>query len=114
MWSRISVVVLSGWVLFSGDAWPHSSANRINNAVVGAGLLFFGTLAMRQEWARYVTLALGLWLFAFTVMVSRANPITFWNDAMVAVAVFILSLMGGEGERRPLEPQRPAHPTRRG
>jgi hypothetical protein len=29
--------------------------------------------------------------------------VTFWNDAMVAVVVFVLSVVGGEG-RRPLKP----------
>ena len=99
MWKRVAVVVLSAWVLFSGSAWQHSRAGQLNNAIVGAGLLYFGALSIRHEWARYVTLALGLWLFAFTAVVSRENPITFWNDAMVAVVIFVLSLVGGERRR---------------
>jgi hypothetical protein len=66
---------------------------------VGAGLFFFGALSIRHEWARYVTLGLGLWLFAFTVFISGGNPVTFWNDAMVALAVFVLSIVGGERHR---------------
>jgi hypothetical protein len=104
MWKRVAILGLSGWVLFSGNAWPHTPASRFNNAVVGAGLLFFGALSIRREWARYVTLALGIWLFAFTALGSRGSPITFWNNAMVALAVFILSLAGGESQRRALEP----------
>jgi hypothetical protein len=99
MWKRLAVVVLSVWVLFSGNAWAHARPNQINNAAVGAALFFFGVLAVRREWARYVTLALGVWLFAFTAFVSRRSPITFWNDAMVAVAVFVLSLVGGVRRR---------------
>lgn len=96
MWKRVAVVVLSVWVLFSGNAWAHSPANRLNNTIVGAGLFFFGVVALRREWARYVTLALGVWLFAFTVLCSGISQITYWNDAMVALAVFVLSLLGGE------------------
>jgi hypothetical protein len=107
MWKRVAIVVLSVWVMFSGNAWPHSPGTQLNNAIVGAGLFFFGALAMRHEWARYFTLAFGVWLFAFTAMASHASPITFWNDAMVAVAVFVLSLVGGEGKRRVLE--QPGH-----
>jgi len=91
--------MLSVWVLFSGNAWPHSRPDQINNAAVGAGLFFFGALSVRHEWARYVTLALGLWLFAFTALLGRSNPMTFWNNAMVALAVFVLSLVGGERHR---------------
>ena len=43
--------------------------------------------------------ALGLWLFAFTALLGRSNPMTFWNNAMVALAVFVLSLVGGERHR---------------
>lgn len=100
MWKRVVIVLLSSWVLFSGNAWPHSQANQLNNAIVGTGLFLFGILSIRREWARYVTLALGAWLFVFTVLVSGISSITFWNDAMVAVAVFVFSLVGGEHPRR--------------
>ena len=100
MWKRIAIVLLSSWVLFSGNAWPHTRANQLNNTIVGTGLFLFGILSIRREWARYVTLALGVWLFAFTVLVSGTSSVTFWNDAMVALAVFVLSLVGGEHPRR--------------
>jgi len=102
MWKRVAVVVLSAWVLFSGSAWQHSRAGQLNNAIVGAGLLYFGALAMRHEWARYVTLALGLWLFAFTAVLgpsSTGSTVAFWNDAMVALVIFVLSLLGGDRRR---------------
>jgi len=99
MWKRIAVVVLSIWVLFSGNLWTQSRPNQINNAAVGAGLFFFGVISIRHEWARYVTLALGLWLFVFTAFISGGSAFTFWNDAMIALAVFILSLVGGERHR---------------
>ena len=108
MWKRVTVVVLSIWVLFSGNLWPHNGPNQINNAAVGAGLFLFGAISIRHEWARYVTLALGLWLFAFTAFIRSDSPITFWNNAMVALAVFILSLVGGERHRVVGEPQRVA------
>ena len=104
MWKRVAVVVVSVWVLFSGNAWAHSQPNQINNAIVGAGLLFFGAIAFKHDWARFVTLGLGIWLFAFTVLVG-ADPMTFWNAAAVALVVSILSLFGGEG-RRALGPSR--------
>jgi hypothetical protein len=106
MWKRVTVVVLSGWVLFSAIIWPSSLPNQVNNTVVGAGLLVFGTLSFMYEWARNVTLALAIWLFAFAALFGRVNPAMFWNDAMVAVVVFVLSLVGGEN-RRPLRGARP-------
>ena len=113
MWKRVAVVVLSMWVLFSGNAWEHAGISRLNNTIVGTGLFFFGVLSMSQDWARWVTLGFGVWLFAFTVLFKGASSVTFCNDAMVALAVFVLSLLGGErrrvlGEHRP----RPADAVR--
>jgi hypothetical protein len=99
MWKRVAVVVLSAWVLFSGNAWAHAGISRLNNTLVGTGLLFFGVLSMSQDWARWVTLGLGAWLFVFTMFFKGASSATFWNDAMVALVVFVLSLLGGEGRR---------------
>ena len=96
MLKRVAIVVLAAWVLFSGNAWAHNRANLINNAFVGWGLLFFGTLSMRHDWARFVTLGFGVWLFAFTALFSRSDPVTFWNDAAVAIVVFVLSMVGGK------------------
>jgi hypothetical protein len=66
---------------------------------VGAALFFFGVISIRHEWARYVTLGLGAWLFAFTAFISGGSGVSFWNDAMIALAVFVLSLVGGERRR---------------
>jgi hypothetical protein len=104
MWKRIAVVVLGVWVMFSTNAWALTRPSQINNAIVGAGLFFFGVISIGHEWARYVTLALGIWLFAFAAFVSRGSAVTFWNDAMVALAVFILSLVGGTRRRVVGEP----------
>jgi hypothetical protein len=102
MLKRVAIVILAAWVLFSANAWPHSPANRVNAAVVGAGLLYFGALSIRHEWARFATLAFGIWLFAFTVLSGGDSAITYWNNAMVALVVFILSVVGGEGQLRAL------------
>jgi hypothetical protein len=94
MWKRTVMVMASAWVLFSGYLWPHTRANLINNWIVGLGLAVFGTVAYGRSWARYVTAALAIWFFAFAALTDRADPRTFWNNAMVAVLVFILSMLG--------------------
>ena len=99
MWKRLTVVVLSSWVLFSGIIWHNSLANRVNTTIVAIGLLIFGALSFTYDWARHVTLGLAVWLFAFSALFGRASPGTFWNNAMVAVVVFVLSLVGGEHRR---------------
>ena len=94
MWKRTVIIMASAWVLFAGYMWPHTRANLINNWIVGVGLAVFGVVAYRRPWARYVTAALAIWLFAFSALNERTHPGTFWNNAMVAVLVFILSMLG--------------------
>jgi hypothetical protein len=108
MWKRTVIVVLSGWVLFAGYLWPHTRAHLLNNWIVGVGLLVFGTAAYRNTWARYVTLLLAAWLFGFSAIFERSDPRTFWNDAMVAVLICVLSLLGPKQGwlSRPSEPSR--------
>ena len=100
MLKRVAVLVLSVWVLFSGNAFAHTRPNQINSAAVGAALFFFGAIAIRHEWARYVTLgARDLVVRLHRGHRGRGDPIIFWNNAMVALAVFVLSLVGGERHR---------------
>lgn len=94
MWKRTVIIMAAAWVLFAGYLWPHTRGDLINNWIVGVGLIVFGTLAYGRTWARYVTAALAIWLFAFSALTDRAAPGTFWNNAMVAVLVFILSMVG--------------------
>jgi hypothetical protein len=95
MWKRVAIIFIATWVLFSGYAWPHSRANLVNNWFVGLGLVVFAVLWMWYAWARYFTLGLAVWLFLFSVVVHRTSPVTYWNDAMVALVVFVLSLVSG-------------------
>jgi hypothetical protein len=68
--------------------------------MVGLGLVIFGALSTMYDWARAVTVALAVWLFLFAIVGGPTDPWTFWNDALVALAVFVLGM---------LEPQRTFH-----
>ena len=94
MWKRTVIVMASAWLLFAGYLWPHTRAHLINNWITGIGLAVFGTVAYGKVWARYATAALAVWLFAYSAVTDRAGSPGFWNDAMVAVLVFALSLLG--------------------
>jgi len=80
MWKRTVIVMASAWVLFPGYLCPHTGGNLINNWIVGVGLAVFGTVAYGENWARYLTAALAIWLFAFSALTS-ADPHTVWNAA---------------------------------
>ena len=54
----------------------------------------YGYQGRINRWQDWINLALAVWLFAFSALTDRADPRTFWNNAMVAVLVFILSMLG--------------------
>ena len=101
MWKRVLIVIIAGWVLFSGYAWPHTRPNLVNNWIVGLGFAVFGTLSVAYAWARNVTLALAVWLFAFSLLFQRHSAATFWNNAMIAVVVAVLSLVSSPSAPNP-------------
>jgi hypothetical protein len=107
MWKRVFVVLLGMWLIFSSFAFAHRPAHLTNGWLTGAGLILFGALSMIYPWARTATIVLAVWLFLYAVMIGTStDPVTFWNDAFVALAVFVLSM---------LQPQRTYHtpPTQR-
>jgi hypothetical protein len=93
MWKRVFIVMLAVWLIFSTFAWPHRDAHLANTLLVGAGLVIFGALSTAYGWARVVTLALSIWLLLFVILVKPLEAFTFWNNAMVALFVFVLSLL---------------------
>jgi len=100
MWKRVFVVLLGMWLIFSAFAFAHKPAYVTNGWMVGAGLVLFGALSIIYPWARAVTVALAVWLFVFAVVAGPVDPLTFWNDALVALAVCVLGM---------LEPHRTYH-----
>ena len=100
MWKRVFVVLLGVWLIFSAFAFPHPAGQVTNSWMVGGGLVVFGALSTMYSWARAVTVALAVWLFLYVIIGGRTDPLTFWNCAMVALAVFVLGM---------LEPHRTFH-----
>jgi hypothetical protein len=110
MWKRTVIVMASAWLLFAGYLWPHTRAHLINNWITGIALVVFGTAAYGKVWARYATAGVAVWLFAFSALTGRAGSPAFWNDAMVAVLVFSLSVLGPVRDR--FSPPSPASRAR--
>lgn len=102
MTARIVSVILGAWLFLSAFLWPHGSVQLTNTWVCGVLAVAFALIAMRLEEARFLNTALSIWLFisAFALPVLSAG--TIWNNAIVAIGLFVASLAPNErrGERR--------------
>ncbi len=91
---RITNLVLGAWLFLSTFLWPHTSAQATNSWLCGALIMVFAALSNRYANARYANAALGVWLFISVWALATRTPATFWNNLLVGVAVFFVSLMG--------------------
>lgn len=94
--ARIANMALGLWLFVSMFAWPHTSAQMANAALVG----LFVTLTALSAWTtgpgvrlRLFNAALGLWLLVSIGAFPTRSLATNINSAVVGVLVFALALI---------------------
>lgn len=100
--ARYANVILGIWLFISAFAWQHYSASQTNTWVVGLLIAVVGLVAARSPSAGYANTVLSVWLAISTLFVWPVVAATYWNNLIVAVGVFALSLVSGSG-RGPAE-----------
>ncbi len=92
--ARIANLILGVWLFISAFIWQHSPAQMTNTWILGVLIAVFALIAMSAPGARWVNTVLSIWLFISVWALPSVNVGTMWNNALVAIAVFILSLVG--------------------
>ncbi len=101
--ARWANVVLGVWLFISAFAWAHVPAQRANAWILGVLFVVFALVAAsREAAARWVNTVLAVWLFISVWALPHQSLGTQWNDALVAIAVFLLSLVPERGAAAPL------------
>lgn len=85
-------VVLGAWLFISAFAWPHSQEQMTNTWIIGALTVVFALAAIRYPQARFANSLLAIWLFISAFALPRVSTATVWNNVIVAIAIFIVSL----------------------
>ncbi len=101
-------LVIGIWLFISAFAWEHTAAQRTNTWILGVLCVIFAIAAMRNAAVRWLNTALAVWLFISVWALPHDNAGTAWNNVIVAIVVFFVSLIPGSGERAMVERRAPA------
>jgi hypothetical protein len=93
--ARIINVILGVWLFISAFIWPHTYSQMTNTWIVGVLVVAFSLIAMRVPEVRYLNTILAVWLFISVWALPTMSLGTAWNNALVAIAVFFVSLAPG-------------------
>jgi hypothetical protein len=107
--ARYLNVVLGAWLFISAFLWPHSAGQFENTWILGIICVALALIAMGVPWARFGNTLLAIWLFISTLALPRDSVATMWNNLLVALAIFVVSLLPGAEAPSPYyrRPQRP-------
>jgi hypothetical protein len=81
-------LILGVWLLLSAFAWRHSPLSMTNTWILGLIIVFLSEMR-----TRYATTAAAVWLFFSTLATAHHSSATLWNNLIVAVLVFLISLV---------------------
>jgi hypothetical protein len=96
MAARTINLILGLWLFSSAFMLPRTPASMRNVLAVGALVAVLSVASMlRRVWLRYVNTALSAWLLVAAFLLPQRSPLARWNDAMIAVAMVVLSLVPG-------------------
>jgi hypothetical protein len=90
---RASNVVLGVWLFVSAFLWRHSAQQLSNTWILGVLCVAFALVALAAPPARYLNTALAVWLFVSAFALPSVTRTTVVNNALVAAAMFALSLL---------------------
>ncbi len=105
--ARYVNLVLGIWLFISAFVWEHTAAERANTWILGVLFVIFALVAIRSPAARWVNTALSIWLFISVWALPHDNVATMWNNAILAIVVFIASLVSGPEEHAGIPHRQP-------
>jgi hypothetical protein len=91
--ARVINVLLGIWLFISAFVWAHTNAQMTNTWILGVLCVIFAFIAMSVPAARYLNTALAIWLFISAFALPTIGPGTVWNNVLVAIAIFLVSLV---------------------
>jgi len=92
--ARYLNIMLGIWLFVSAFVWPHRTWQFNNTWILGVITVVVGLIALGSPAARFVNTLVGVWLVISAFSVPLLSVATRWNNVLVGVAIFIVSLVG--------------------
>ncbi len=92
---RLLNAILGVWLILSSFLWIHTRSQFINAWLVGIFIFLTAVSSIESPSLRVVNTVLAVWLFLSSWAFQGAAAETIWNNTVVAVVVFSLSLTPG-------------------
>jgi hypothetical protein len=86
-------VLAGAWLFTSAFLWPHGQAQFTNTCATGLLCAVTAALAGSAPRFRFLNTAIGVWLFITAFSIPALTAATVWNNALVAMAIFVVSLL---------------------
>lgn len=99
-WARGINVALGLWLFLSAFIWVHSGAQFTNTWLVGLGIAAVAAIGFAVPKIHWVNTALAAWLIISVFALPTLVGATFWNNLLVGIASFIVSLVPFATEQR--------------
>jgi hypothetical protein len=93
MAARALNLILGLWLFVSAFLFVRAPATFTNTWIVGLLVATMVAIAIKTPSARYLNTALSAWLLVSAFVLPHATAAERWHDAIVAVAIFALSLV---------------------
>ncbi|MHB8878479.1 MAG: SPW repeat domain-containing protein [Myxococcaceae bacterium] len=95
--ARVLAIILGAWLFLSAFLWPHSAAQYTNTWISGLLCVLFAVVSFARPGARYLNTALSIWLFISAFVLPQVSLAGVWNNALVAIGIFVVSLIPAMG-----------------
>jgi hypothetical protein len=86
-------VILGVWLFISAFVWHDSHAQATNTWICGVLCVVIAIAGMGVPWARFLNTGLAVWLFVSAWALPTEHVATLWNNVLVAIALFVVSLV---------------------
>lgn len=93
MAARYVNIIVGAWLFISAFVWQHSATSRTNTWIVGALAVIFAIIALQSPVVRYANTVLSVWLFISNFVFAHVTRATLWNNLIVAIVMFVVSLV---------------------
>lgn len=99
LWARYLSATLGAWLPIFAFMWVDGTSAQTNTWIPGALICIASLAAIVKSAVRWATAALSVWLFFSTLLLPDSSFAVSWHNTVVAVLVFVLSLIPNASTR---------------